>query len=1268
MSAPVNPSDLLAGESRPAITRLAQCLDAIQSEKTSRRAPLVSVCISAYNHAQYLGECIDSVLGQTYPSFEIIVIDDASTDGSFDIANEYARLYPGKVQAHRNSENLGPCLSPNRAFKLAKGAYIALLGSDDRMLPERLAKQVQFLQDRPDHVAVMSQIQAIDANGLQNPKLSAFEASFNQPIVDLRGQLIAWNVLNAPSALIRAEALHAIDGYSPLLRYVQDYDLWMRLLEAGNIARLDERLTEYRVHDRNLSVFGGTPPFQARVETAAVILRAARRWPISTWIPAGQESGPQAEGEAQLKLATHLARVDQHFFERPVVTTTYAYELALAAAEREPQRAGELKASLEAWLDGGEAPALVTERMLTALPSKDRQQGAPLRKWLDARVFSAAQTRLVAQRVESSAHRPSIGVAIQAGAHSEAALRTLRSLQQFDPALFPLTVLVTGTGAQKAVLEAGACAFTITVADARAPREQLEAINAFAAGHGFEWLLTVEAGVEFTRSGLAVVLLQLIEADQVRAVYADEMMDDGRGGLSALLRPDFNLDLLLSMPSGMSRHWLVRRTVFLDAGGFDTTCVDATEFELLLRLIDAGGIDGLAHVHEPLLMLPPQEIRTRPSELEAIGRHLRNRGYEHAAVEATLPGCYRIRYGHQATPGVSIIIPTKNQFRMLQRCVESLLEKTTYQNYEVLIVDNGSDESDACTWLDGIEAMDSPQLRVIRFPHPFNYSTMNNLAASQARGEYLVLLNNDTAVLRGDWLDALLNHAQRPEVGIVGAKLLYPDSRIQHAGVVLGLRGPAEHPFIGDSYESPGYMYRLQVDQDYSAVTGACLMVRKSLYDEVGGLDEDAFKVSYNDVDLCLKVRSAGYLVVWTPHAVLLHEGSVSQARVDTSALEAKARRFRGEQEAFYDRWLPVVARDPAYNDNLSLHGTAFQTETDTNFNWNPTPWRPLPVGLALPADRFGCGHYRMLQPARGINEFGLADLRVGDRYYSPVELERLSPDVVVLQRQMLSGQVELQKRMLRLSRSFKVAELDDYLPNLPLKSAHKGQLPSDVLKSMREALKLMDRFVVSTEPLAEALAGLHPDIRIVHNHLPVHWWGSLTSRRGRGQRPRVGWGGGMGHRGDLELIADVVRALANEVEWVFLGMCPEKLRPFVHEFHPGVQIDEYPAKLASLDLDLALAPLEDNLFNRCKSNLRLLEYGACGFPVVCSDVAPYQRGLPVTLVKPRFKDWVEAIRMHVSDLDATAKAGDALRDVVRRDWMLDQKHAAFWLSQWLPG
>jgi len=272
----------------------------------------------------------------------------------------------------------------------------------------------------------------------------------------------------------------------------------------------------------------------------------------------------------------------------------------------------------------------------------------------------------------------------------------------------------------------------------------------------------------------------------------------------------------------------------------------------------------------------------------------------------------------------------------------------------------------------------------------------------------------------------------------------------------------------------------------------------------------------------------------------------------------------------------------------------------------------------------------------------------------------------VVLQRQITPPQLQSIELLDRCSKVFKVYEVDDYLFELPVKSAHHAVMPKDVARSMKTALGYCDRFVVSTEPLAEAFAGLHPDIRVVPNRLPAHWWSNLRGERNSGRKPRVGWAGGSSHGGDLELVIEVVKALAGEVEWVFMGMCPEPLKPFV-EFHHGVSIDRYPAALAALNLDLALAPLEPNRFNECKSNLRLLEYGALGYPVICSDILCYQDGLPVTRLPNQARAWISAIREHLADPQALARAGDTLREVVLRDWMLDDAHARCWAQAWLP-
>jgi GT2 family glycosyltransferase/glycosyltransferase involved in cell wall biosynthesis len=616
---------------------------------------------------------------------------------------------------------------------------------------------------------------------------------------------------------------------------------------------------------------------------------------------------------------------------------------------------------------------------------------------------------------------------------------------------------------------------------------------------------------------------------------------------------------------------------------------------------------------------------------------------------------------------VSILIPTRDQLGMLQRCVESVIEKTRYPAYEILIIDNDSQSDDAVRYLDAIESREQElggRLRVIRAPGPFNFSAMNNLAARAARGDYLLLLNNDTAALHEEWLDEMMGHAVRPDVGVVGAKLLYPDGKIQHAGVILGVRGPAEHPFIGRAGEDRGYFGRAQLVQDLSAVTGACLLLRKGLYEQLGGLDEKAFKVSYNDIDLCLRVRAAGLRVVFTPNALLLHEGSASQkGQVEQKPDEAKQKRFAAEREAMYDKWLPLLARDPAYNRHLSLATTEFQLDDQAPLAWDPE-WRPRPRILVHPADREGCGEYRIIAPMRALNRAGMTQGWETMRLFQPAEMQRIDADSLVVQRQMEWPQIEALERNARLMRAFRVFEIDDLITNLPVKSVHRAHIHKDIAKRFRKAAGLCHRLVVATEPLAKAYAGFSDEVVVCPNYVERARWGELRPARAERKRLRVGWAGGVGHSGDLELIVDVVRQTAQQVDWVFFGLCPPALKDVVREFHPGVPLDQYAPKLAALDLDLAVAPLEHNAFNEAKSHLRLLEYGVLGYPVICSDITPYQGDFPVVRVANRFRDWVRAIQDAVSDPQALRAQGDALRAKVYENWMLED-HLDTWMRAW---
>jgi O-antigen biosynthesis protein len=407
--------------------------------------------------------------------------------------------------------------------------------------------------------------------------------------------------------------------------------------------------------------------------------------------------------------------------------------------------------------------------------------------------------------------------------------------------------------------------------------------------------------------------------------------------------------------------------------------------------------------------------------------------------------------------------------------------------------------------------------------------------------------------------------------------------------------------------------------------------------------------------------------VLWTPFARLLHEGSASlKSDIEGRAGPEKDARFARERLAMYRRWLPRIAFDPAYNRNLSSHGKGFAIETEGPPTWDPE-FQPRPRILVHPADREGCGEYRIIAPSRALFRSGLAHCHETMRLYTPPELARMQPDSVVLQRQLDWPQIAAIERIKQTSDVFRIFELDDLITNLPLRSVHRQSMPADIRERLKKALSLSDRLIVSTEPLAREFGRLCGETIVVPNRLETPRWRNLglPSRRADG-KPRVGWAGGVGHSGDLALIESLVEATAKEVDWVFFGLCPDRLRRFAAEFHDCVALHDYPQKLASLGLDLAVAPLELNAFNEAKSNLRLLEYGVVGYPVVCTDITPYQCGLPVTCVPNRHAAWVKAVRAMAADRSACRAAGERLRAAVLNDWMIED-HLDEWRRAWLP-
>lgn len=806
-------------------------------------------------------------------------------------------------------------------------------------------------------------------------------------------------------------------------------------------------------------------------------------------------------------------------------------------------------------------------------------------------------------------------------------------------------------------------------------------LHAFSAGlprNPKNWVGLLDAGDRLHPEAVGLCRRFLVEHPRATLLYSDEDTLGASGQrVNPHYKPDFNPELLRSMPY-LGGVMLVRQDILRDLG-WDDRYPGTEDYDLALRVWEAAGGDTLVHLPDILYHRDAQSRRSAVTIKEmiaaaraALGAHLGRTVAGATVQDGPFPASFRVRYPLPRTPSVSILIPTRNEVEQLQRCLETLLGTTDYPDFEVIVLDNDSSEPEARQYLDGLIAATRDlggRLRVLPCPGPFNFSAMINRGAAAARGEYLLLLNNDTATLHPDWLREMMARALQPGVGAVGARLLFPGGRVQHAGVVLGIgdAAPADHPFLGLAADAPGYFGRARLAQDYTAVTAACLLVSRADYAAVDGMDEANLAVAYNDIDLCLKLRRRGRRVIYTPYATLLHEGSKSQhSQVEAISDAHRQVRFREEFGVMRSRWLPWITADPAYNPNLSLRGRGFAPEAAlpaTRYLARVA----APRILCHPADRQGCGEYRVLAPARALAAAGLAEAQASfELPLNTVEIERVQPRAVVLQRQLEDHQIETIRCYRRTGQAFLTYELDDLISNLPLSSAHQGTIPSDIMRRLRDAVGLCDRLVVATEPLAEAYGRWAPEVIVRPNYLPRGVWGAFDPPAPIvARRPRVGWAGGIGHGGDLALIAGVVEALAEEVDWVFFGMCPEPLRRYVKELHPAMPLETYPRALRALALNLALAPLAAVPFNAAKSNLRLLEYGACGYPVIASDVVAYRGALPVTRVGPRSRDWIRAIRERLAEPEALAAEGRELQRVVRERWLLED-HLEEVLNAWL--
>lgn len=602
-------------------------------------------------------------------------------------------------------------------------------------------------------------------------------------------------------------------------------------------------------------------------------------------------------------------------------------ELELLRERRECQRLERMTMSLfdDVVNRARQTPSWSMLRSSAAPPAAEgRDDRAQYERWLELETGRVDERRArLAERLAALAEHLQISVVF---APSSSALDPLASaVDSLRAQIYPhwqLSVCVErGDDAVPRFLDEASRSDPRVLASHRAEtRERWRALQTALERTTGDWVVFLRDGDRLDAEALGEIVLQLSAEPEADVLYSDEDSLDASGGrFEPRFKPDWSPDLLLAQPY-LGGLLAVRRRLVDEVGGFRPGFDDAELYDLALRATERAR--QVTHLPKILCHGLAPEISNGAGSSSAtcaraaIADALLRRGEEATVEDGDVPGTFRVRRAIRSMPRVSIIIPFRDEPDLLAHCLQSIHRLAGYEHWEALLVDNQSWQPETHALLARL-ASDS-RCRVLRYDEPFNWSGINNWAVEQSGGDLLLFLNNDTEACREGWLTAMIEHAQRPEVGAVGARLLYPNGLVQHAGVILGLHGVADHAFRFLPADSPGHLALARSIRNCSAVTGACMMVRRGVFADVRGFDE-TFGVAFNDIDFCLRLRERGYLIVYTPFAELIHFESASRGVADEVT----------EGSRLAKRWLQPGRSDPYFNPNLDLRSPDFGLALD---------------------------------------------------------------------------------------------------------------------------------------------------------------------------------------------------------------------------------------------------------------------------------------------------------------------------------------------------
>ncbi len=902
---------------------------------------LVTIMIRSMDR-HWLAQALASIAIQDYPNIHVLVI--AASPSHQDLPK---RCGPHSLELIYTDALLERAAAANRALDHAKGRYLLFLDDDDWLLPDHISRLVRTLELGENlYRAAYTGVALVDVNN--RPTGDIYDLPFDPT------QLAGVNLTPIHAVLFDRSLVVQGCRFNETLTHCEDWDFWLQISRLTLMAHLPGVSAAYRIHDSSgvrtplaEQAFEQVQEMWSSILNAnelRVIMKRLTRYnellqeKISLTVAFQSLTNSIREKNItienltseRLQILSSLSRRITPPLRKPNSLLRFLPRL-LRLLTNPARLFSLLRRAYITYNVSGISGLLGAIKRRYRLAANELQ--APYSDWIIKNEIPAVHYLELTRQVATWKNQPVISVLMPTFNTEPSMLRA--AIQSVVDQAYPF--------------------WELCIADDRSTNpEVIQIIKAFAQLEPrIRWIERSENGHISAASNSALALAQgqfiaLLDHDDLLhplalwylakalqthpdagLLYSDEdKLNESGERCEPYFKCDFNPELMFSQ-NMVSHLGCYRKSLVEKVGGFRLGLEGSQDYDLALRIIELLPYSQIIHIPHVLYHWRKhlgstalhfnEKSYAQTAAIRAVSEHLNRKGLSAEVLPCPdAPQLQRVRFQLPSPPPkVSILIPTRDRADLLEKCIDSILTLTSYPHFEIIVIDNGSQEPNTHQLFERLKTIG---IRLVHDPRPFNYSALNNHAAQLADGQYLCLLNNDIEIVTPDWLEEMMGFATQSEIGAVGARLWYPDGTIQHAGVVIGLGGVAGHPFLGLFKGDSGYFGRALVHQSYSAVTGACLLVRKSLFVELGGLDE-SLAVAFNDVDFCLRIHAAGYRNVWTPFAQMIHHESASRGLEDNKEKQA---RFQSEVNIMQSRWSQMIAADPAYSFNLSLTYPAF--------------------------------------------------------------------------------------------------------------------------------------------------------------------------------------------------------------------------------------------------------------------------------------------------------------------------------------------------------